>query len=106
MDWSQPKEVSQVELAFPANVIGKFLPPKDDIPEEYWDGHEMTRLASHWFYHGLKGYTFVPKEGVDRTKALRQIGACLGSFEPKHEHKEAGVGYLLDLFFKEIKEPT
>jgi len=33
--WSIPKDVDDASVAFPANVIGKILPPMEDIPEEF-----------------------------------------------------------------------
>lgn len=59
MDWSKPTEISDVQLAFPASVIGT-------------------------------------------QKVHRHISACLGSYEPKHEHKIAGVAYLLSLWFEPV----
>jgi len=40
-----------------------------------------------------------PKDGVDVKKAMRALKAALGSFEPKHEHKMAAVGYMLSQWF-------
>jgi len=97
-------EVSDAQLAFPAR-LGKMLPPRKEIPKKYWAWHGQD-LASQWFYEGLpKGTTFVPKEGVDRQKALRHLKALLGSFEPEHNHKMAAVTFLLDEWFEDVKIP-
>jgi len=49
------------------------------------------------------GRLSMPNDGIDQNKALRHIKAILGSFEPKHEHKEAAAAYLLSLWFKSVK---
>jgi len=41
---------------------------------------------------------------IDSQLAWRHIMTCLKSFEPKHEHKMAGVGYLLSLWFLSFRE--
>jgi hypothetical protein len=43
---------------------------------------------------------FVVREGVDAKAAWRHCAALLRSFEPKHEHKEAGVAYLMSQYFE------
>ena len=50
---------------------------------------------SEWFFYGLKDAQFVPNEGIDKGEALRHLGYIMGSWEPQHEHKEAGCAYLL-----------
>lgn len=100
--FAEPTEVSDAQVAFPATLDG-LLPPWDEVPEEfrrgYYGGHEWCDAAAHWFYKGLeKAPTF--KAGIDPSTALRHLKCCLGSFEPKHEHKIAGVGYLLSLWCK------
>ena len=47
--------------------------------------------------------TFKAKDGVDNKKAMAAISAILRSFDPKHEHKEAGVAYLFSEWFEEVK---
>lgn len=104
-----PVEVDDVTMAFPASVIGKYLPPIEEIPERFkrHDATDMHRLVSRWFYEGLIGSTsFDLREGVDKRLALRHLAACLGSFEPKHEHKEAGCAYLCALWFKRVQVGT
>jgi len=102
-DWNTPKEVSNIDIAFPAQV-SHLLPAWEEIPEKYKKDHDpAVDLMQTWFYQGLAETEFISREGVDKIKALRQVKACLGSFEPKHEHKTAGVAYLLSLFFSEVK---
>lgn len=87
----------------------KHLPPMKDIPEEFqkYHGTKWNKIMSKWFYGGLPGDTeFIPKEGVDAKKAIAALGAILASFEPKHEHKEAGVAYLMSQWFEDIVVPS
>ena len=83
----------------------KLLPPWDSIPEEFRRGDtKWNRIASRWFFSGLpKGTIFSPKTGVDYLGALHHLASILSSFGPKHEHKEAGVAYLLSLWFHDVE---
>lgn len=104
----EPQEISAAQLAFPAGIVGKLLPAEEDIPKEFRDGwhsgNKWCDLASEWFYNGLDG-RLVFIQGIDRDNALRHLGACLRSFEPSHQHKIAGVGYLMSLWVDEYIPP-
>ena len=95
--------ISDLDLAFPAQV--KHLMPKSaDIPPEFSDhGNVWNRLVSDWFYSGLSSLDLTPKEGVDKSSALRHIRAIMGSFEPKHEDKMASCAFLLSEWFTNPK---
>jgi hypothetical protein len=99
-------EITQVDVIFPARV-SHLMPAWSDIPEDYKNGRKPScDIFSRWFFSGLpKGTQFIPREGVDVTKALAHLKCILGSFEPKHEHKEASVAFLLDEWFSEVKIP-
>ncbi len=106
----EPQEISDAMLAFPADV-SHLLPPIEDVPEEfhYYERRSEGRsrwvaIASQWFGPGLQG-GLVPKEGIDAQTAGRHVQACLGSFQPKHEHKIAGCAYLLSLWFERYDPP-
>ncbi len=100
-------DITDAEAAFPARVVGHLLPLWEKIPEEFKGGNEWTEIVARWFFRGLpKGTEFVAKEGIDSTKAIRHVSACIGSFEPRHEHKEAGCGYLLSEFFERVEIPS
>jgi hypothetical protein len=77
------------------------MPAYSEIAKEYdrnnkWGNH----LFNDWFFCGIKSVDgLVPREGIDKTKALRQIRAVMGSYEPKHEHKEAACAFLFDKWF-------
>ncbi len=80
--------------------LSKLLPAYNDIPEEFRRGRtKWNRLFSDWFFGGLEKLELIPHEGIDKNRALIHIRAVMGSFEPKHEHKEAGVSYLLSQWF-------
>ena len=87
-------EIDAVTAAFPASVRD-LMPKYEDIPAEFKRGlTPWNKLVSTWFFCGLKSLDLTPKDGVDKDKAIRHVRAVMGSFEPKHEHKEAAVAYL------------
>lgn len=95
------KDVSTLDMAFPCNVR-ELMPKWEDIPKEFRDSNsrsQWNRFMSDWFYSGLESYDLKPRDGVDVAKALRHLRTILGSFEPKHEHKEAAVAYLASQWF-------
>jgi hypothetical protein len=95
-------EVTAVELAFPANVV-EFMPQWEDIPDEFKHGStKENELVCQWFFRGVKHFRLTPREGVDGNKALDHIQMILGSFEPKHEHKEAACAFLFREWFSSI----
>ncbi|HEX2868660.1 MAG TPA: hypothetical protein VHO03_16590 [Ignavibacteriales bacterium] len=95
-DWTKPVAITN---PFPVKVTGIHLPPKEDIPEEFLKHHNpYTALASKIFFGMASVDNLVFREGIDRKMAIQQILYCLNSFEPKHEYKEAGVGFLLSLW--------
>ena len=89
----------------------KHLPKWNDLPENMrrlWHREPWCDLASEWFSDGVKhdGEALVfkearltPKPGIDFNQAVRAIKAVLGSYEPSHEHKMAGVGFLFSQWF-------
>ena len=100
-DWSRPKVVTDLELAFPTD-ISNLLPPYDYILERFDpDTSPFCDLADTWFFKGLNAQQLVPKPGIVKGTALRHLKAVMGSWTPKHEHKISAVGYLLSLWFEE-----
>lgn len=108
--YATPHDVGDPTLAFPASVIGTLLPRWADIPEEF---HKETvvsapwyRFQQVWFAYGLdedSGFVGVDlKEGIDGNMAFRHLATIQGSYEPKHEHKIAGVAWLASLWFNEV----
>lgn len=98
------QKVTGLDLAFPATV--KHLMPKyEDIPEEFlhWSPNDKwQKFFGDMFYHGIKIVELKPKDGIDGQDALRHLRVIAGSFEPKHEHKEAAVAYLASQWFNDI----
>lgn len=100
-----PRRVTDADLAFPTSTRD-FLPAYDEIPAEFRridSANKWSRLVSDWFFAGVKLGKLTPKDGIDAQSALRHVGYCMRSWEPKHEHKEAGVAYLLSLWFDDIE---
>lgn len=97
----KPQKVTDLDIAFPADVM-HLMPPYMDIPAKFRHGRtEWNQFMSDWFYHGITSISKLePKEGIDKKEAFRHIKCIMGSFQPKHEHKEASVAYLLDSWFE------
>jgi len=91
-------DVSDVDLAFPANV--RHLMPDYETAEARKVDPRWNRLAQDWFFSGLTKLDLKPRNGVDADRALRHIRAVLGSFQPKHEHKMASIAFLLEEWFE------
>ena len=100
-----PVDISDVQLVFPAN-ISHLMPPAEDIPQEFlnWNTRsEWQKIFSGWMFNGLNEDTeFIPQDDIDPKMAFRHLKTIMGSFEPKHEYKEATCAYLMSLWFKEI----
>jgi hypothetical protein len=97
--WAKPQQVRDIDVAFPASVVGTLLPPMDEIPKEFQShSHPLCQLVSKLFFSG--GHLPASRKGIDRATAARHLKCVLGSFEPKHEHKEAGAAYLMSLWFE------
>lgn len=95
----EPIQLTDVDVAFGGKAM-EILPPYKEIPAEFHRSQERhNKWASNWFFEGLPE---APKAklGVDRDLAIRNLSAALRSFEPKHEHKIAGVAYLASLWLE------
>ncbi|MEX2717483.1 MAG: hypothetical protein Q6370_014380 [Candidatus Sigynarchaeota archaeon] len=101
----KPVAISDVELAFPAHVVGKLLPEWDSIPVEFRERRSpWCRIVDAIFAGEGSDVAISVRKGIDPTLAGRHLRACMASFEPKHEHKIAGVAYLLSLWFEFAEE--
>jgi hypothetical protein len=97
--WAQPQQVKDVDIAFPASVVGTLLPPMDEIPKEFLShSHPWCQFVSKLFFSG--GHLPASRKDIDRATAVRHLRCVMGSFEPKHEHKEAGAAYLMSLWYE------
>ena len=102
----RPVPVTDVQLAFPADV-SELIPDWEDIPSEHKDpGGLYSQEFSTWFFHGIApGTECHPVPGIDAREAFRHVVAIMRSFQPKHEHKEAACRYLMSLWFERIASP-
>ena len=97
------QEITDLDIAFPTSV-SKLMPEYEDIPDEFKGGNtKWNQVFSDWFFGGITIDKAVPKEGVDTNRALRHLKAVIGSFEPKQEHKEAAIAFLLSEWFEEFE---
>jgi hypothetical protein len=102
-DFSKPHPITDLDLAFGAagRCVSDLLPAEKDIPEEFRrDSNPYVRAQRKWFFSGIDHRVFVPRPGIDKNLALRHLQAIQGSFEPQHQHKQAGVAYLMSLWFE------
>ena len=102
--WASPQDVSDVQLAFPAQV-SSLMPPHDEALRDWQrtpDARKWIKVQQDWFFYGMKDTNWSPKDGIDTKRALRHLAAVQGSFEPKHEHKEAAVAYLMWRWFDDV----
>lgn len=103
-NWNQPSDVTDADIAFGA--IRGLLPAWDKIPSEFRERNrenKWIRMQADWFFDGLKTGALTPKPAVDLNKAIRHLQCIQGSFEPKHEHKQAAVAYLASLWFSDYQ---
>ena len=105
--WAAPTPVSDVQVAFPAGALD-LMPSWEECEAALAalpDGGEQWReFQARWFFNGLPATTtFDLAEGVDGATALRHLKVIQGSFEPKHEHKEAAVAYLASRWFTSVE---
>jgi hypothetical protein len=102
-NWSKPQEVNDIDMVF-GGGCSKLLPEMDEIPDEFTrhKGTKWNVIVCDWFFAGLKGHKYKMKDGVDADMAWRHLSTIMRSFEPAHEHKEAGVAYLMSLWFDEV----
>lgn len=89
--------ISDPELAFSTD---RLLPAWDDIPSEFKNGNLYTELVSAIFYgRELPSADLAFRSGFDDAGAPSALNRCvrahLQSFAPKHQHKIAGVGYMV-----------
>ena len=101
----KPIKVTGVQMAFGGDAM-KLLPPYKEIPKEFTNSNtrnKWNKFSSDWFFNGLKNLKVTPKDGINPEEAIRHLSTILRSFEPKHEHKEAGVAYLASQWFDDVQ---
>lgn len=98
-----PTAVDDATLVFPA-YVSHLMPPMNEIPEEFREGGSVwNEFARDMFFEGLPDLKLHMVPGVDGDTAFRQLRAICGSFQPKHEHKEATIAYLSSLWFEKAE---
>lgn len=81
--------------------VKDIMPPYDELDKNFKYGKTIWNEAvSDWFFSGVKKSQFVENTGIDKEAAFMHLRAIISSWEPKHEHKEAGAAYLMSLWFK------
>jgi len=87
------RSITDVDLAFSST---KYLPDWEDIPSEFRGTNRYTRLVSALFAgDDLPPYEMALKDGYTPELVRRLVASHLRSFAPKHEHKIAGIAYML-----------
>jgi hypothetical protein len=94
-------DLTNIDVVF-GNI--KHLPRYETIPDRFKRMRDpYSDFISGWFFSGRTQedmQKLKERPGVNRGKALAAIKAILASFEPKHEHKEAGCAFLLHEWFE------
>ncbi len=89
--------ITEAELA---RSTTKLLPEWGDIPAEFRSGNVYTRMAqARLLDYPMPDVSISFLSGFDDEAACKAIDRCivahLKAFAPKHEHRIAGVGYML-----------
>lgn len=102
-----PQKTTSADLALGASNLAKFLPDFDDLPREFQrEQNPWCRIVDSWFCSGVNVKSWVAKQGIDKSEAIAHCKAIMASFEPSHEHKIAGVAFLLSQWFEPLNEPA
>lgn len=99
--FTQPTSVAPGDLVFGGN-LNVLLPAWEEIPAEFKSENKWTQIVSDWFFYGLKKPRFDAKPGIDAKAAIQHLQAVLKNWGCAHEHKTAGVAYLMSLWFNDI----
>lgn len=89
--------ITDVECAFSTT---RLLPAVEDIPAEFKSqrGNVYTRIADSIFMGtALPEAEIEMKEGFEPGSVNRCVRAHLSSWSPKHQHKIAGVGFMISM---------
>ena len=103
--FEKPTLVTKLDMAF-GGIALDLMPKMKDIPKEFKQhDNPFVEWQQKWFFEGLKKNDILkikPKAGINVGEALAHLRVIQGSFEPQHEHKEAGAAYLASLWFESI----
>lgn len=98
--FEKPQAVNGLDITFGGN-LKDLMPVYSSVPEEFKrSSNPWCEWQAKWFFSGLKG-TKLPKAkpGIDRDMAMAHLAAIQGSWDCKHEHKQAAVAYLASKWF-------
>lgn len=103
-----PKDVSSITDLDMAFGTTRHLPAMESIPSEFKSGRNIYIETVEAIFAGtaMPNGEMTIVEGVDPHGLNRFIRAHLSSWEPKHEHKIAGVAYLLSQLCTIVPPPT
>lgn len=100
-----PEQIASITDIEYALGTTKFLPSVDDIPREFKSqyGNVFTKIAESLF-SGSKppDVDLTMHDGFDQELVSRCVLAHLRSWAPKHQHKIAGVGFMISLTMCEV----
>lgn len=106
-DWTAPVVLDDLTLAFPANALD-LMPTREECKTGLAELSDRNRrkwmgFVSDWFFKGLPAeVSFKARRGIDAETAYRHLSAILGSFAPKHEHKEEAVAWLASRWLRTV----
>lgn len=101
--FDQPQTISDVLFAFPGDVL-HLMPEYTIIPAEFCNINHTTewnQFIFHWLMRGnpFDAWDLHIRPGVDGQLAIRHLATIGRSYQPKHEHKEAAMAWLLSRWF-------
>lgn len=92
----QFRAFTNLDCAFGARLAD--YPPAATIPDEFWNhSSPANKVVSTLFSKGgkLDDFGLRLKPGIDPSAFYGALKAMLGSFDPKHERKEAACAWLV-----------
>jgi len=107
--WQRPAKLENTDVAFgpSGTIIDTYMPKWTELPDEFrleiGAARKWTDIVDDLFFRGAKDIRCVIKDPtIEQRDIIRHISMLLHSFEPAHEHKTAGVAYLLSLWCDDI----
>lgn len=87
----------------PSNLItmgsSEFVPPENQIPEEFWSmSNKWRKLALSIYFHGAD-FNLKAKRNVNTFDAMNMVVATLSCNHIPHQYKIAGSAFMLSEFF-------
>ena len=86
----------------------KYLPQQEEIPEDFkgfYTDSPWAELFADWFFKGLKDLKVCinPELNSNQKDILAFLNPIMRSYKSSHQHKKAGVSYLMSLIFLEAQ---